>query len=180
MLSPTRLSDSVWWLSHNLLISLLESGCNLYFLSADISCLFFLNTVMTFIPKLTNVLGSNGCCWYWSAALDIYNIAEVARLIDFWMSANLLSAHLWKGKILLLLAISSFSFDTFAKNRSCLAFSVCLQFAPPLGPYRVPLSIAFLPLQPTSRIWLVQRYLKSGFYCLFDLTSLTLQIFHLL
>ena len=76
----------ICYLSHKLLISSFGAGYNLSFLSADISWLVFPNTVIASIAKLMNVLDSKSCPWYCRTALDIWNIAEVARLINFWMS----------------------------------------------------------------------------------------------
>ena len=51
----------IFYLSHKLLISSFGAGCNLSFLSADISWLAFPNTVIASVAKLTNVLGSKSC-----------------------------------------------------------------------------------------------------------------------
>ena len=47
---------------HTNFMSSFRAGFHLSFISADISWLVFPNTVMASIRKITNVLGSEGCC----------------------------------------------------------------------------------------------------------------------
>ena len=61
MFSLNKQLDVVWSLLRKLLASSFGAGFNLSFLSAEISCIVFTNTLLASIPKLTDVLDSKDC-----------------------------------------------------------------------------------------------------------------------
>ena len=55
--------------------------------------------------------------WHFKVSFAICKIAEVAKLIDFWMSDNLLSTLLWYGRIFRFWATASLSFGTLTNSQ---------------------------------------------------------------
>ena len=54
--------------------------------------------------------------WLFKLSFVICKIAEAAKLIDFWMSDNLLSTFLWYGRIFQFWATASLSFGTLTNS----------------------------------------------------------------
>ena len=55
--------------------------------------------------------------WHFKLSFAICKIAEVAKLIDFWMSDNLLSTLLWYERIFRFWATASSSFRTLTNSQ---------------------------------------------------------------
>ena len=177
---------------HTNFMSSFRAGFHLSFISADISWLVFPNTVMASIHKITNVLGSEGCCWYWRAPLDICNIAEIARLTHFWISASLLSVHLWKWRFFLLDFLEGFSWRIFLISNFPIQLgdfwksAIAWHFQPlcNIG-YHWDFTgflhpVPFCQLSQMVGYGWSKHWLESRFHGLFDLTNLILQSLNLL
>ena len=97
-----------------------RAGFKRSLLSAEREWVAFVIKEMAFVAVLTTFLWSNedsDSFWHFKVSFAICKIAEVAKLIDFWMSDNLLSTLLWYGRIFRFWATASLSFGTLTNSQ---------------------------------------------------------------
>ena len=97
-----------------------RAGFKRSLLSAERKWVAFAIKEMASMAVLTTFLWSNedsDSFWHFKVSFAICKIAEVAKLIDFWMSDNLLSTLLWYGRIFQFWPTASLSFGTLTNSQ---------------------------------------------------------------
>ena len=123
---------------------------------------------MASMAVLTTFLWSNedsDSFWHFELSSAIWKIAEVAKLIDFWMSDNLLSTLLRYGRKFRFWATASLSFGTPTNSQLFRMSSLSPIFLPHGISETLPPNIV-LPPQPTRRIRLDLCLLRQDCYYL--------------
>ena len=103
--------------------------------------------------------------WYFKLSFAIYKIAEVAKLIDFSMSDNLLSTLLWYGRIFRFLDTNSLCFGTLT-NLQLFGMSSLSAILLTIRDYRDSSSKYLFANSANCRIWLDLCLLRQDCYYL--------------